>query len=161
MPADFTIDVTFNTSTEHLSFSGSGGSTGDVSPDIDSSSKTIDFVLVSPMGAEIIGVQIARKQEDVENAPKVLDTDGQYYTGTCFKVAPMPGSSMHTTTIRLTDVDRPNEDDSGAWFYCLGIRSDGHDYWPDPRITNIGGDGRDLPAGLYYAGEPHTKEEKP
>ena len=150
---DFTIDVNFNTTQETFSFSGSGGSSGDVSPDLDTGTKIIDFVLGTPTTCTFVGIKIGRDQGTVCDQPGSGDTQGNFYPGTCFKVDILPSGSTQSRILRLTDIDRPGQDDSGAWFYVLGVCYDGKEYWPDPRITNLGGDNHMLPPGVYYAGE--------
>lgn len=146
-----TIDVTYNTTQNTYTFSnGSGNAT----ENIGSGTQTIDLVLISAAaGDEFAGIKIARDQDDLAGLTGELDTGSNFYPGTCFKVSCHDYGSHTNRLLRLEDIDRPGVDDSGDWYYALGIKhSDGTESWPDPKIHNLGGEGIKLPPGLYFAG---------
>lgn len=153
MAADFTINVTFDTTHHTFSFAGDS-SNGDLNPDISSSKKTIEFKLVSPTtDCQFVGIKINRNSgTPLQQSLGTLSTQGSFYPSTCFKVSSTPNHEALIKTITLEDDDRPNEDDSGAWHYCLGVAYQSNTYWPDPKITNTGGDTHVLPPGLYWGG---------
>lgn len=156
--ADYTVDVTFQNGT--FTFSGSSDSAGDMNVNWGSgSSKTIAFKLYGATGDTWAGVKITRDQEKLQEAPAALDTQGQFYGNTCFKVGPT-AQTPAPPLLLLTDVDRVGIVDSGAWFYCLGIQhSDGSQSWPDPKIENPGGDSPFRPPGLYFGALPETSKK--
>lgn len=146
--ADFTVNVTFDTSNHTFSFS---NGSGDVNPDISSSSRTIEFKLVSPTtDIQFVGVKLNRTTAGLQSALGTLSTGSNFYPSTCFKVASIPNAEALIKTITLTDEDIQGQDDSGVWHYCLGVAYSSTVYWPDPKITNTGGDTHVLPPGLYW-----------
>lgn len=151
---DYTIDVTFQNGI--LTFSGSSDSAGDL--DVDwggQDSRTIAFRLYGGTGDEWAGIRISKEQGTVLQAPTALDTQGQFYGGTCFKVGPTTQAPAPPVLV-LTDFDLTHA--GGAWFYCVGIRhSDNSQSWPDPKIENPGGDSRGAQPGFYFGGQEKTK----
>lgn len=96
--------------------------------------KTIDFVLPSSSDYKFLGIKIAREKSKLKHLDPYLDTEGGYYPHTCFIV-----SWLNTQTLYLQDKARPDFQDSGAWYYCLGVMNEeGNEIWDDPKVYNEG-----------------------
>ncbi|MEM1202590.1 MAG: hypothetical protein AAGN66_05120 [Acidobacteriota bacterium] len=151
--ADYTILVTYDSSSNTVTFGGDADLSGGIDVDWGTAqSKTICFQLLGTVGDTWAGIRIARKESDVHKAPAKTETQG-LYGSTCFEVGPT-NNAVDPPMLTITDVKNPVSVSDGSWFYCLGIlHPNGDKSWPDPRIDNPGGE-RIFNRGLMHARKP-------
>ncbi|MCG8459817.1 MAG: hypothetical protein MI919_26350 [Holophagales bacterium] len=104
---------------------------------IDNLPAYIDFDLQTTNQHDTIaGIKISSSAGNVTDQTPSEDTAGDWYELTCFKIS----HSSDRRTLRLLDEIRTAIEWDIQWYYCLGVKLEGHSHpiWSDPKIYNRG-----------------------